>query len=30
VFKVGPATANLVIPAYRFESENALLLGVDA
>lgn len=30
VFKVGPASANLVIPAYRFESENSLLLGVDA
>ena len=30
VFKVGPATANLVIPAYRFEGENRLLIGVDA
>lgn len=30
VFKTGPATANLVIPAYRFASENQLLLGVDA
>ena len=30
VFKVGPATANLVIPAYRFDSENRLILGVDA
>jgi ubiquinol-cytochrome c reductase iron-sulfur subunit len=29
VFKAGPATANLVIPAYRFESENRLMLGVD-
>jgi ubiquinol-cytochrome c reductase iron-sulfur subunit len=30
VFKVGPATANLVIPAYRFDAENRLLIGVDA
>jgi ubiquinol-cytochrome c reductase iron-sulfur subunit len=30
VFKVGPATANLVIPAYRFEGGDVLLLGVDA
>jgi ubiquinol-cytochrome c reductase iron-sulfur subunit len=30
VFKVGPATVNLVIPAYHFASENRLLLGVDA
>jgi ubiquinol-cytochrome c reductase iron-sulfur subunit len=30
VFKAGPAPANLVIPAYRFESENHLLLGVEA
>jgi ubiquinol-cytochrome c reductase iron-sulfur subunit len=30
VFKVGPATANLVIPAYRFEGENTLVIGVDA
>jgi ubiquinol-cytochrome c reductase iron-sulfur subunit len=30
VFKAGPATANLVIPAYRFEADNRLLLGVDA
>ena len=30
VFRVGPATANLVIPAYHFESDNRLLLGVDA
>jgi ubiquinol-cytochrome c reductase iron-sulfur subunit len=30
VFKAGPATANLVIPAYRFEADNRLLIGVDA
>ena len=30
VFKVGPATANLVIPAYRFENGSRLILGVDA
>lgn len=30
VFKVGPATANLVIPAYRFENDTRLMLGVDA
>lgn len=30
VFKVGPATANLVIPAYRFDGEDRLILGVDA
>ena len=30
VFQAGPATANLVIPAYRFEADNRLLLGVDA
>jgi ubiquinol-cytochrome c reductase iron-sulfur subunit len=30
VFKAGPAPANLVIPAYSFESENRLLLGVEA
>ncbi len=30
VFKTGPATANLVIPAYRFDGENRLLLGVEA
>lgn len=30
VFKRGPATSNLVIPAYRFETENRLLLGVNA
>lgn len=30
VFKVGPATANLVIPAYRFEGETRLQIGVDA
>lgn len=30
VFKVGPAATNLVIPAYRFEADNRLLLGVDA
>jgi ubiquinol-cytochrome c reductase iron-sulfur subunit len=30
VFKVGPATANLVIPAYHFASENQLLIGLDA
>jgi ubiquinol-cytochrome c reductase iron-sulfur subunit len=29
VFKAGPATANLSIPAYRFESENRLLLGAE-
>jgi ubiquinol-cytochrome c reductase iron-sulfur subunit len=29
VFRVGPATANLVIPAYRFEDENRLVLGTD-
>jgi ubiquinol-cytochrome c reductase iron-sulfur subunit len=29
VFKVGPALANLVIPAYRFEGEK-LILGEDA
>jgi ubiquinol-cytochrome c reductase iron-sulfur subunit len=30
VFKVGPASANLVIPAYRFEAEDKLMLGVDS
>ncbi|MBK6293187.1 MAG: ubiquinol-cytochrome c reductase iron-sulfur subunit [Rhodoferax sp.] len=30
VFKAGPATVNLVIPAYRFEADNRLLIGVDA
>lgn len=30
VFRVGPATANLVIPAYHFVGDNRLLLGVDA
>jgi ubiquinol-cytochrome c reductase iron-sulfur subunit len=30
VFKVGPATLNLVIPAYRFNGENRLEIGVDA
>jgi len=30
VFRVGPATANLVIPAYKFETEYRLLLGIDA
>lgn len=30
VFKVGPAPANLVIPAYRFESKDRLVLGVTA
>lgn len=30
VFKAGPATANLVIPAYRFEADNRLVIGVDA
>jgi ubiquinol-cytochrome c reductase iron-sulfur subunit len=30
VFKVGPANANLVIPAYRFEAEDKLMLGVDS
>jgi len=28
VFKVGPAPANLIIPAYHFASENRLVLGV--
>lgn len=30
VFRVGPAQANLVIPAYRFDGENRLLIGEDA
>ena len=30
VFKVGPAPANLVIPAYHFASENRLVLGSTA
>lgn len=30
VFKAGPATTNLVIPAHRFEADNRLLLGVEA
>jgi ubiquinol-cytochrome c reductase iron-sulfur subunit len=30
VFRAGPATANLVIPAHRFEGENRLLLGAEA
>lgn len=30
VFKVGPALANLVIPAYRFDGEHQLLIGEDA
>ena len=30
VFKAGPAPANLVIPAYRYEAGERLLLGVDA
>jgi ubiquinol-cytochrome c reductase iron-sulfur subunit len=30
VFKAGPATANLVVPAYRFEGENRLVLGAEA
>lgn len=30
VFNAGPASANLVIPAYRFEAADRLLLGVDA
>ena len=30
VFKAGPASANLVIPAYHFESDTRLLIGVDA
>ncbi|MDD2919359.1 ubiquinol-cytochrome c reductase iron-sulfur subunit [Rhodoferax sp.] len=30
VFKVGPAPANLVIPAYHFASENRLVLGASA
>ncbi len=29
VFKGGPASANLVIPAYRFEADNRLLLGAE-
>lgn len=30
VYRTGPATANLVIPAYRFETDRRLVLGVDA
>jgi ubiquinol-cytochrome c reductase iron-sulfur subunit len=30
VFRVGPATANLVIPAHHFEGENRLVIGADA
>lgn len=30
VFKAGPALANLVIPAYRFDGEARLILGEDA
>lgn len=30
VFKVGPALANLVIPAYRFDGENTVVIGEDA
>lgn len=30
VFKVGPALANLVIPAYRFDGETKLVIGEDA
>ena len=30
VFKVGPAPANLVIPAYHFASESRLILGANA
>lgn len=30
VFKVGPALANLVIPAYRFDGEDKLVIGEDA
>ncbi|MEI8325054.1 MAG: ubiquinol-cytochrome c reductase iron-sulfur subunit [Betaproteobacteria bacterium] len=30
VFKVGPAPANLVIPAYRYEGRNRLVLGEEA
>ncbi|MDD5336328.1 MAG: ubiquinol-cytochrome c reductase iron-sulfur subunit [Rhodoferax sp.] len=30
VFKVGPASTNLVIPAHHFETDNRLLLGIDA
>ena len=30
VFKTGPAPANLVIPAYRFESSDRLVLGEEA
>jgi ubiquinol-cytochrome c reductase iron-sulfur subunit len=29
VFKAGPALANLVIPAHRFENESRLVLGLD-
>lgn len=30
VYLTGPATANLVIPAHHFETDNRLVLGVDA
>ena len=30
VFKVGPAQANLVIPAYRFDNDHTLIIGEDA
>ena len=30
VFKIGPAPANLVIPAYRFDGENRVIIGEDA
>ncbi len=30
VFKVGPAPANLVIPAYRYEAQERLVLGEEA
>jgi ubiquinol-cytochrome c reductase iron-sulfur subunit len=29
VFKVGPAQVNLVIPAYRFDGDNTLIVGED-
>lgn len=30
VFKAGPAPANLVVPAYRFDGESRLLIGAEA
>jgi ubiquinol-cytochrome c reductase iron-sulfur subunit len=30
VFRAGPAEANLVIPAYRFDGDNKLVIGEDA